>query len=91
MIQYFANSKNSYSKRFFSKFMKFRYRKFNARRFGIFINKFYFINKVDGIDRTNPKILYYPINKLENNFTNKHIVKSPPQINHLKTKRNKSP
>ena len=91
MIQFFANSKNRYSKRFFSKFMKFRYRKINARRFGIFINKFDFINKVDGIDRINPKILYYPINKPENNFTNKHIIKSSPQINHLKTKRSRAP
>ena len=57
------------------------------RRFGVFTNKVDFINKVDDIDRTNPKILHYPLNKPEFNLTNKDIEKSSPQMNHLKTKR----
>ncbi len=57
------------------------------RRFGIFSNKVDFINKVDDIDHTNPKILHYPLNKPEFNLTNKDIEKSSPQMNHLKTKR----
>ena len=57
------------------------------RRFGVFTNKVDFINKVDDIERTNPKILHYPLNKPEYNLTNKDIEKSSPQINHLKTNR----
>ena len=61
------------------------------RRFGVFTNKVDFINKVDDIDRTNPKILHYPLNKPEYNLTNKDIEKSSPQMNHLKTKRSTNP
>jgi hypothetical protein len=61
------------------------------RRFGVFTNKVDFINKVDDIDRTNPKILNYPLNKPEYNLTNKDIEKSSPQMNHLKTKRCTNP
>ena len=61
------------------------------RRFGVFTNKVDFINKVDDIDRTNPKILHYPLNKPEYNLTNKDIEKSSPQMNHLKTKRCTNP
>ena len=61
------------------------------RRFGVFTNKIDFINKVDDIDRTNPKILHYPLNKPEYNLTNKDIEKSSPQMNHLKTKRCTNP
>ena len=61
------------------------------RRFGVFTNKVDFINKVDDIERTNPKILHYPLNKPEYNLTNKDIEKSYPQMNHLKTKRCTNP
>ena len=61
------------------------------RRFGVFTNKIDFINKVDDIERTNPKILHYPLNKPEYNLTNKDIEKSSPQMNHLKTKRCTNP
>ena len=61
------------------------------RRFGVFTNKIDFINKVDDIERTNPKILHYPLNKPEFNLTNKDIEKSSPQMNHLKTKRCTNP
>ena len=61
------------------------------RRFGVFTNKVDFINKVDDIDRTNPKILHYPLNKPEYNLTNKDIEKSSPQMNYLKTKRSTNP
>ena len=61
------------------------------RRFGVFTNKVDFINKVDDIERTNPKILHYPLNKPEYNLTNKDIEKSSPQMNHLKTKRCTNP
>ena len=61
------------------------------RRFGVFTNKVDFINKVDDIERTNPKILHYPLNKPEYNLTNKDIEKSSPQLNHLKTKRCTNP
>ena len=55
------------------------------RRFGVFTNKVDYINKVDDIERTNPKILHYPLNKPEYNLTNKDIEKSSPQMKHLKT------
>ena len=61
------------------------------RRFGVFTNKVDFINKVDDIERTNPKILHYPLNKPEFNLTNKDIEKSSPQMNHLKTSRCTNP
>lgn len=61
------------------------------RRFGVFTNKVDFINKVDDIERTNPKILHYPLNKPEYNLTNKDIEKSSPQMNHLKTSRCTNP
>ena len=61
------------------------------RRFGVFTNKIDFINKVDDIERTNPKILHYPLNKPEYTLTNKDIEKSSPQMNHLKTKRCTNP
>ena len=44
------------------------------RRFGVFTNKVDFINKVDDIERTNPKILHYPLNKPEYNLTNAQIM-----------------
>ena len=61
------------------------------RRFGVFTNKIDFINKVDDIERTNPKILHYPLNKPEYNLTNKDIEKSSPQMKHLKTTRCTNP
>ena len=61
------------------------------RRFGVFTNKVDFINKVDDIERTNPKILHYPLNKPEYNLTNKDIEKSSPQMKHLKTTRCTNP
>lgn len=61
------------------------------RRFGVFTDKVDFINKVDDIERTNPKILHYPLNKPEYNLTNKDIPYSSPQINNLKTKRCTNP
>ena len=61
------------------------------RRFGVFTNKVDFINKVDDIERTNPKILHYPLNKPEYNLTNKDIEKSSPQLNYLKTNRCTNP
>ena len=61
------------------------------RRFGVFTNKVDYINKVDDIERTNPKILHYPLDKPEYNLSNKDIEKSSPQMNHLKTKRCTNP
>ena len=61
------------------------------RRFGVFTNKIDYINKVDDIERTNPKILHYPLNKPEYNLTNKDIEKSSPQMKHLKTTRCTNP
>ena len=61
------------------------------RRFGVFTNKVDYINKVDDIERTNPKILHYPLNKPEYNLTNKDIEKSSPQMKHLKTTRCTNP
>ena len=61
------------------------------RRFGVFTNKIDYINKVDDIERTNPKILHYPLNKPEFNLTNKDIEKSSPQMKHLETKRCTNP
>ena len=57
------------------------------RRFGIFTNKVDYINKLDDIERTNPKILHYPLNKPEYNLSNKDIEKSSPGLNNLKTNR----
>ena len=61
------------------------------RRFGVFTNKIDYINKVDDIERTNPKILHYPLNRPEFNLTNKDIEKSSPQMKHLETKRCTNP
>ena len=61
------------------------------RRFGVFTNKVDYVNKVDDIERTNPKILHYPLNKPEYNLTNKDIEKSSPQMKHLKTTRCTNP
>ena len=61
------------------------------RRFGVFTNKVDYINKLDDIERTNPKILHYPLNKPEYNLTNKDIEKSSPQMKHLKTRRCTNP
>ena len=61
------------------------------RRFGVFTNKIDYINKLDDIERTNPKILHYPLNKPEYNLSNKDIEKSSPQMKHLKTKRCTNP
>ena len=61
------------------------------RRFGVFTNKVDYVNKLDDIERTNPKILHYPLNKPEFNLTNKDIEKSSPQMKHLKTRRCTNP
>ena len=61
------------------------------RRFGVFTNKVDYINKLDDIERTNPKILHYPLNRPEFNLTNKDIEKSSPQMKHLKTNRCTNP
>ena len=63
----------------------------HPRKFGIFSNKVDFINKVDDIERANPKILYYPFKKEEYNLTNKDIEKSYPSAVHFKTKRVTNP
>ena len=57
------------------------------RKFGIYTNKTDFINKLDDIDRTSPKILHYPLNKPSYNLSNSDIEKSSPKLNQLKTKR----
>ena len=61
------------------------------RRFGVFTNKVDYVNKLDDIERTNPKILHYPLNRPEFNLTNKDIEKSSPQMKHLKTNRCTNP
>ena len=63
----------------------------HPRKFGIFSNKVDFINKVDDIERANPKILYYPFKKEEYNLTNRDIEKSYPSAVHFKTKRVTNP
>ena len=63
----------------------------SPKRFGIFTNKVDFINKVDDIERTNPKILHYPLNKPEYNLTNKDIEKSSPNMGNLHTNRCTNP
>jgi hypothetical protein len=63
----------------------------SPRRFGIFTNKTDFINKVDDIEKTNSKILHYPLNKPEYNLTNSDIEKSSPNMGHLKTNRCTNP
>ena len=63
----------------------------SPKRFGIFTNKVDFINKVDDIERTNPKILHFPLNKPEYNLTNKDIEKSSPNMGNLHTNRCTNP
>ena len=63
----------------------------SPRRFGIFTNKVDFINKVDDIERTNSKILHYPLDKPEYNLTNADIEKSSPNMGHLRTNRCTNP
>ena len=63
----------------------------SPRRFGIFTNKVDFINKVDDIERTNSKILHYPLNKPEYNLSNADIEKSSPNMGNLRTNRCTNP
>ena len=63
----------------------------SPRRFGIFTNKVDFINKVDDIERTNSKILHYPLNKPEYNLSNSDIEKSSPNMGNLRTNRCTNP
>ena len=63
----------------------------SPRRFGSFTNKVDFINKVDDIERTNSKILHYPLDKPEYNLTNADIEKSSPNMGHLRTNRCTNP
>ena len=44
------------------------------KRFGVFTNKVDFINKVDDIERTNPKILHYKLDKPEYNLSNADMI-----------------
>ena len=57
------------------------------RKFGIYTNKTDYINKLDDIERTNPKILHYPLDKPNYNLSNSDIEKSSPKLNQLKTNR----
>ena len=57
------------------------------RKFGIYTNKTDYINKLDDIEKTNPKILHYPLDKPNYNLSNSDIEKSSPKLNHLKTTR----
>ena len=61
------------------------------RTFGIFTNKVDFINKIDDIEKSNPKILHYPLKKPEYNLSNKDIEKSSPHSNQFKSTRNTNP
>ena len=61
------------------------------KRFGVFTNKVDFINKVDDIERTNPKILHYKLDKPEYNLSNADIEKSSPNMGNLKTTRCTNP
>ena len=61
------------------------------RKFGIFTNKVDFINKVDDIEKANPKIIFFKFNKPEYNLSNKDIEKSFPSVYHFNTKRVTNP
>jgi hypothetical protein len=57
------------------------------KRYGVFHHKENFINKVDDIERSNPKLLHVALNKVEYNLTNKDIEGSYPQCVKFKTMR----
>ena len=62
------------------------------RTFGVFTNKIDYINKVDDIEKSNSKILHFPLNKPEYNLSNKDIEKSLPAVNaFFFNKRNTNP
>ena len=62
------------------------------RTFGVFTNKIDYINKVDDIEKSNSKILHFPLNKPEYNLSNKDIEKSSPAVNaFFFNKRNTNP
>jgi len=57
------------------------------KRYGVFHHKENFINKVDDIERANPKLIHVGLNKAEYNLSNKDIEKSYPQCVKFKTTR----
>ena len=57
------------------------------KRYGVFHHKENYINKVDDIERANPKLLHIGLNKVEYNLTNKDIDGSYPQCVKFKTTR----
>lgn len=57
------------------------------KRFGVFNHKTDFINKLDDIERTNPKLLHVKLDKKEYNLTNADIDGSSPQCVKFKTSR----
>ena len=61
------------------------------RKYSVYTNKVDFINKVDDIERANPKIIHYHLNKPEYNLNNRDIEKSYPSATNFKTKRVTNP
>ena len=61
------------------------------RKYSVYTNKVDFINKVDDIERANPKIIHYPLKKPEYNLNNRDIEKSFPSAVNFKTKRVTNP
>jgi hypothetical protein len=57
------------------------------KRYGVFHHKENFVNKVDDIERANPKLLHVRLNKVEYNLSNKDIEGSYPQCVKFKTTR----
>lgn len=57
------------------------------KRFGVFNRKTDFINKIDDIERTCPKMLHVALQKPEYNLTNCDIEGSSPQCVKFKTNR----
>lgn len=57
------------------------------KRYGVYHHKENFINRVDDIERSNPKLLHVALNKPEYNLTNKDIDGSYPQCVKFKTMR----
>lgn len=57
----------------------------------VYTNKVDFINKVDDIERTNPKMLHYGLDKPEYNLSNKDIEKSKPDMAKFHTTRCTNP
>lgn len=81
------NTKRDWSINLYNKDIEYSY----PSKMNSFVNKVDFINKVDDIDRTNPKVIHWPLNKPNYNLSNEDIEKTKPNITQFHTPRITNP